>query len=83
MALSIYLLGWNRITTPSILEGRSYRYKKRLFFITLLSILGAMYFFARHNNYCEPLSNLIVNSTNYFALIFFIYFHFSVYVVRR
>ena len=61
MALSIYLLGWHRVSTPAFQEARSYRYKKRLFITTLLAIFGAMYFFARHNNYCEPLSMLKIS----------------------
>lgn len=55
MALSIYLLG-KRVTTPNALEAKSFRYKKRLFITTILAVIGAVYFFARHNNYCEPLS---------------------------
>lgn len=58
MALSIYLLGWHRITTPNAAEAKSYRFKKRLFIITVLSILAAVYYFARHNKYCEPLSKV-------------------------
>ncbi len=55
MALSICLLG-HRITAPNALEVKSGRYKKRLFVTTLLAVFGAVYFFARHNNYCEPMS---------------------------
>ncbi len=58
MALSIYLLG-KRVTTPNALEAKSCRYKKRLFITTLLAVMGAVYFFARHNNYCEPLSKYL------------------------
>lgn len=55
MALSIYLLR-HRITPPSALEVKSGRYKLRLFVTTLLAVVGAVCFFARHNNYCEPMS---------------------------
>ena len=56
MAVSLYLLGYHRLLHPDELEEKSYKYKKYLFVITLGAILGAMYYFARHNRYCEPLS---------------------------
>ena len=56
MALSLYLLGYHRASTPNAMESKSYRIKWRLFITTLIAILGAVYYFARHNNYCEPLS---------------------------
>lgn len=59
MALSIYLLG-KRVSTPSALESQAFRYKKRLFVTTLLAVMGAIYFFARHNKYCEPLSKFLI-----------------------
>lgn len=59
MALSIYLLG-HRITPPSALEIKAGRYKKRLFVTTLLAVIGAVAFFARHNSYCEPMSKEVL-----------------------
>lgn len=38
-------------------ERKSVMYKKRLFFANLCSILLAVYFFVRHNSYCEPGGN--------------------------
>ncbi|XP_055626933.1 post-GPI attachment to proteins factor 2-like isoform X2 [Toxorhynchites rutilus septentrionalis] len=53
----LILIVINRITREDMLtvsERKSMKYKKRLFLTNVCSILFAVYFFVRHNNYCEP-----------------------------
>ena len=72
MAMSLYLLAHHRIIRPEQCESKSYAYKKFLFITTLVSILASMYFFARHNTYCEPLSKyqVLILFGNFFMTIF-------------
>lgn len=58
MLYMVVLIVINRVTREGDLltasERKSIRYKKRLFLANLCSILLAVYFFVRHNSYCEP-----------------------------
>lgn len=54
----VLLIVINRVTREGDLltasERKSIRYKKRLFVANFCSIACAVYFFVRHNTYCEP-----------------------------
>lgn len=78
MALSIYLLR-HRITPPSALEVKSGRYKLRLFVTTLLAVVGAVGFFARHNNYCEPMMYTWFAVCEYLVILCNMAFHMTAY----
>lgn len=62
MLYMVVLIIINRVTREGDLltasERKSIMYKKRLFIANLCSILLAVYFFIRHNSYCEPGGNL-------------------------
>jgi len=79
MALSLYLLRYRRSTTPNAMESKSYRLKWRLFITTMISILGAVYYFARHNNYCEPLMYTWFALCEYSVIICNMAFHMTAY----
>ncbi|XP_055531906.1 post-GPI attachment to proteins factor 2-like [Wyeomyia smithii] len=58
MLYMVVLIVINRATREGDMmtasERKSIKFKKRLFLANLLSILLAVYFFVRHNTYCEP-----------------------------
>lgn len=53
MMLTCYLLRCMRCKPPNNIEARSLRIKYQLLAVNLMSFAMAVYFFIRHNSYCE------------------------------
>merc|ERR1719468_387169 len=80
LASSYYMLRKHRVTKLNYWEKKSMRLKKTILTINFMSIGLAMYFYWRHNAYCEPgmysvfslfeyvvvLSNMAYHSTSYY-----------------
>lgn len=54
MILTCYLLRSMRRSPPDNIEARSLRIKCQLLAVNLISFAMAVYFYIRHNSYCEP-----------------------------
>jgi len=67
MILTCYLLRSMRRSPPDNIEARSLRIKYQLLAVNLMSFAMAVYFFIRHNSYCEPGGNydLIIFNSEY------------------
>ena len=67
MILTCYLLRSMRRSPPDNIEARSLRIKYQLLAVNLLSFAMAVYFYIRHNSYCEPGGNydLIIFNSEY------------------
>jgi len=57
MMLTCYLLRSMRRSPPDNIEARSLRIKYQLLAVNVTSFALAIYFFIRHNSYCEPGGN--------------------------
>lgn len=83
----VVLIIINRVTREGDLltasERKSIMYKKRLFIANLCSILLAVYFFIRHNSYCEPGGNLSTYESLTGNLVMYVHlFFFSIFPIR-
>jgi hypothetical protein len=66
MMLTCYLLRSMRRSPPDNVEARSLRIKYQLLAVNLTSFAMAIYFYMRHNSYCEPGGNyLIISHSEY------------------
>ena len=67
MMLTCYLLRCMRCKPPNNIEARSLRIKYQLLAVNLMSFAMAVYFFIRHNSYCERGGNydLIIFNSEY------------------
>uniref|UniRef100_A0A2M4BWM9 Putative fgf receptor activating protein n=1 Tax=Anopheles marajoara TaxID=58244 RepID=A0A2M4BWM9_9DIPT len=63
----------------TLAERRSFRYKRRLMWVNMLSILLAVYFFLRHNWYCEPYVYSLFALSEYVFVYSNIGFHMTAY----
>lgn len=82
MVLTIILMRWGRFgkdRQPSVEERMSLRYKTRLFLFNIISFAVAVYFFWRHNTYCEPGVYSLFASLEYMVVFSNIFFHATLY----
>ncbi|ETN58460.1 fgf receptor activating protein [Anopheles darlingi] len=63
----------------TLAERKSLRYKRRLMWVNVLSILLAVYFFLRHNQYCEPYVYSLFALSEYVFVYSNIGFHMTAY----
>ncbi|XP_058057380.1 post-GPI attachment to proteins factor 2-like [Anopheles bellator] len=63
----------------TLAERKSYRYKRRLLWINIISILLAVYFFVRHNKHCEPFVYSLFALSEYLFVYSNIGFHMTAY----
>jgi hypothetical protein len=70
MILTCYLLRSMRRSPPDNIEARSLRIKYQLLAVNLISFAMAIYFFIRHNSYCEPGGNCDLVVSNFECSLF-------------
>ncbi|XP_035780795.1 post-GPI attachment to proteins factor 2-like [Anopheles albimanus] len=80
MLLVVYINRLSRIDEMlTLAERKSFRYKRRLMWVNMLSILLAVYFFLRHNHYCEPYVYSLFALSEYVFVYSNIGFHMTAY----
>uniref|UniRef100_A0AC34RJH8 Ribosomal protein L10e/L16 domain-containing protein n=1 Tax=Panagrolaimus sp. JU765 TaxID=591449 RepID=A0AC34RJH8_9BILA len=77
MVLSTYLFDLSGRRRTNILGERSYQYKIVCCSLETLFLFMAMYFFYRHNTYCEPFLYSLFALCEYLIIIFNICFHLT------
>ncbi|GFG39293.1 hypothetical protein Cfor_02218, partial [Coptotermes formosanus] len=79
MILTCYLLRSMRRSPPDNIEARSLRIKYQLLAVNLISFAMAVYFFIRHNSYCEPGVYSIFAVCEYFVVLTNMAFHMTAF----
>ncbi|KAK7075551.1 Post-GPI attachment to proteins factor 2 [Halocaridina rubra] len=79
MVLTCLLLKDNKSRLTSPLERLAYVKKKQLMFANLTSFFVALYFFYRHNSYCEPGMYSIFAFLEYLVVLTNMGFHLTAY----
>ncbi|XP_066960845.1 post-GPI attachment to proteins factor 2 [Macrobrachium rosenbergii] len=79
MVITYLLLKYNKIRLSSPLERIAYLKKKQLMIANVTSFFVALYFFYRHNTYCEPGMYSIFAFLEYLVVLTNMGFHMTAY----
>lgn len=79
MVLSLHLLATHRFTKVGVFDLWTIRLKKILLMVSVVAIAASMYFFSRHNSYCEPLMYTWFALCEYLIVLCNMAFHLMAY----